>query len=115
MRILGIIIIILGLVGVVFGILFLPMANSAEQQVADSIAPNLTIDQVDATYDQLDAAVRQIPQSDPSYLPTYANKVGIGLAKANLGTAKLVRYLGIMNLCLGVGIAAAGIVLVAKK
>jgi CheY-specific phosphatase CheX len=115
MRVLGVIVIILGLVGVVFGIIFLPMANSAEQQVADSIAPNLTVDQVDATYDNLDAAVKAMVGNEPNYLATYAQKIGVGLAKANLGTAKLVRYLGIINLCLGVGIAAAGVVLVAKK
>lgn len=115
MRVLGIIIIILGLVGVVFGILFLPMASSAEQAVADSIAPKLTLDQVDATYTQLDAAVKQMAGNEPNYLATYAQKIGVGLAKANIGTAKLVRYLGILNICLGVGVAAAGLVLVLKK
>jgi ABC-type dipeptide/oligopeptide/nickel transport system permease component len=115
MRVLGIIIIILGLVGVVFGALFLPMASSAEQAVADSIAPKLTIDKVDATYEQLDAAVKQMKGDEPAYLATYAQKVGVALAKANLGTAKLVRYLGILSLCLGVGVAAAGVVLTFKK
>jgi predicted nicotinamide N-methyase len=115
MRTLGIIVIILGLVGVVFGILFLPMASSAEQQVADSIAPKLTLDKIDATYEQLDAAVKQMVGNEPTYLATYAQKIGVGLAKANMGTAKLVRFLGILNICLGVGVAAAGAVLVFKK
>lgn len=115
MRILGIIVLLLGLVGIVFGILFIPMASSAEQQVADSIAPSLTIDMVDATYTQLDAAVKQMVGNEPQYLQTYAQKVGVGLAKANLGTAKLVRYLGILNICIGAGVALAGVVLVCKK
>ncbi len=115
MRTLGIIVIVLGLVGVVLGIIFLPMASSAEQAVADSIAPKLTIDQVDATYQQLDAAVKQMVGNEPTYLATYAQKIGVGLAKSNLGTAKLVRYLGILNLCLGAGLAATGVVLVLKK
>lgn len=115
MRVLGIIVIILGLVGVVFGILFLPMASSAEQSVADSIAPRLTVDQIDATYAQLDAAVKQMVGNEPTYLATYAQKIGVGLAKSNMGTAKLVRYLGILNICLGAGLAAAGVVLVMKK
>jgi predicted nicotinamide N-methyase len=108
MRILGIVILILGLVGVVFGVVFLPMASSAEQQVADSIAPKLTNDQVDATYQQLDAAVKQMVGNEPAYLATYAQKIGVGLAKANLGTAELVRILGIVNICVGAGLAAAG-------
>ena len=115
MRVLGIIVIILGLVGVVFGILFLPMASSAEQAVADSIAPRLTLDQVDATYEQLDAAVKQMVGNEPTYLATYAQKIGVGLAKSNMGTAKLVKYLGILSICLGAGVAAAGVVLVLKK
>ena len=115
LRILGIIIVILGLVGVVFGALFLPMANTAEQAVADSIAPKLTVDKIDATYTQLDTAVKAMVGNEPQYLATYAQKIGVGLAKSNMGTAKLLRYLGILSLCLGVGVAAAGVVLIVKK
>jgi hypothetical protein len=90
------------------------MASSAEQTVADSIAPKLTIDKVDATYQQLDAAVKQMVGNEPTYLATYAQKIGVGLAKSNLGTAKLVKYLGILNICLGVGMAAAGFAIFRK-
>ncbi len=115
MRVLGIIVIILGLVGVVLGILFLPMASSAEQAVADSIAPKLTVDKIDATYDKLDAAVKQMVGNEPTYLATYAQKIGVGLAKSNMGTAKLVRYLGILSIALGVGLAITGFFFVRKS
>jgi predicted nicotinamide N-methyase len=108
MRILGIVILILGLVGVVFGIIFLPMASSAEQQVADSIAPQLTLDKVDATYDKLDAQLKAMVGNEPQYLQVFAQRTSVGLAKSNMGVAKLVRYLGILNICVGAGLAAAG-------
>ncbi len=114
MRILGIIVLILGLVGVVFGIIFLPMASSAEQQVAESIAPKLTLAQVDATYDNLDKSLKQMQGTEPTYLSVFAQRTSVGLAKSNIGTAKLVRYLGILNIALGVGLAAAGFALFRK-
>ncbi len=111
LRILGIIIVILGLVGVVFGALFLPMANTAEQAVADSIAPKLTVDKIDATYTQLDTAVKAMVGNEPQYLATYAQKIGVGLAKSNMGIASLVRQLGILNIALGLGLVLSGVVI----
>ena len=110
MRVLGIIVIILGLVGVVFGIMFLPMASSAENEIADQVAP-LTLDQINPKYDAVTATFNkqmateepqiQAGKAMPSAIYNYysAQRALLGLAKANMGTVTLVRYLGIVNIC----------------
>jgi hypothetical protein len=119
MRILGIIVLILGLVGLIFGILFLPMANSAENEIAVQVTP-LTLDQVAPKYDLVTAKfneqmAKEEPQIQagkamPSDIYNYysAQRALLGLAKSNMGTVTLLRFLGIVNICLGVGIAATG-------
>lgn len=125
-RVLGVIIIILGLVGVVFGSMFFPEASSAQDEIATQVLP-LTLDQIDGKYDLVTAAFNaqmaieepaiQGHTGMPSALYDYygAQRALLGLAKANMGTVKLVRYLGIACLALGLGLAATGIVLVVKK
>jgi hypothetical protein len=125
-RVLGVIIIILGLVGVVFGVMFFPQANSAQQKVADELAP-LTLDKLDAQYDvvvtkfhQLQAAEEpniQAGKAAPSSTYAYisAQRALLGLAKSNVATVNFVMYMGIVCIALGVGLAATGVVLVLKK
>jgi hypothetical protein len=119
MRILGIIVIILGLVGVVFGILFFPQASSGRNEVANSIAP-LTLDQVNAKYDavvvkhdQIRAAEEpniQAGQALPSDMYNYlsSQRALLGLAKSNIGIVNFVQYMGIVSIAMVVGLAAAG-------
>jgi hypothetical protein len=126
MRVFGVIILILGLVGIVFGIIFLPMASSAEDEIATQVAP-LTLDEINPHYDAVTAAFNaQMLQEEPGIqahtaMPSalYAYLSGqralLGLAKANMGTVTLVRYLGIVNICLGAGLAATGAALICKK
>lgn len=117
MRVMAIIVVILGLASLVFGILFITQAASAEQEVADSIAP-LPLDQLDATYDGVTAQYNQakaagIPPS-PDYNALYGNKVGLGLARANVGTASFVQTSGIINIILGLGLILTGLALLRK-
>lgn len=126
MRVLGIIVIILGLVGIVFGILFFPQANSARDEVATAIAP-IPLDQLDATYDRIVMAHdAQRAQEEPNIqagkaMPSdiynyYSAQRGLlGLAKTNIGTATLVNYLGIISIATGVGLAITGVVITLKK
>lgn len=119
MRILGIIVLVLGLVGVVFGIMFIPMASSASNEIATQVAP-LTLDQVSPKYDAVTAAfntqmAKEEPQiqagkAAPSAFYAYLSgqRALLGLAKSNMGSVTLVRFLGIAFICLGVGLAATG-------
>ncbi len=129
MRALAVIVIILGLAALVFGILFIPQASSAEQEIADSIAP-LTLDQVDAKYDAVvakydatKAAVEPNLQAgkavDANTMDMYnyfsAQRALLGLAKSNIGTAKFVRLNGLIDILVGLGLVLAGFVLLRKS
>jgi hypothetical protein len=126
MRVLAVIVIILGLAGFVLGIIFIPQANSAEQQIADSMAP-LTLDQVDGKYDAVaakyDAAkIAEEPNiqagtAAPSAMYNYlsSQRALLGLAKANIGTAQFVRTSGIINIIIGFGLVLAGVTLLWKR
>jgi hypothetical protein len=117
MRVLAIIVAILGLASLVLGILFIVQAVDGEQEVANSIAP-LPLAQLDAQYDAVTAQYNQMraanapPSAEFNYL--YGNKVGLGLARANVGTARAVKTNGIIDIILGVGLVLAGIGLFRK-
>jgi len=115
MRLLAVVTIILGLAVLVFGILFLPKASSAEQEVAESIAPNLTTDALDVTYDNIDNQVRSMQGNEPQYLQYFAQRTSLGLARTNMGVASLVRMLGIVNIIAGLGLVVVGFVALRKS
>jgi hypothetical protein len=119
MRVLGILCIILGIAAVVFGILFIPQANSAKQQVADSLTAPVTLDNLDATYDQISAMFDQLkasgmPSSDPQYVMALGQRTSMGLARANVGTAKMVMTSGIIDIIVGLGLVLGGFGLLRK-
>jgi hypothetical protein len=119
MRVLGIIVIILGIATLVFGILFLPQASSAKQKVADSLTAPVTLDNLDATYDQISGAYDQIkasgmPSSDPQYVMVLGQRTSLGLARSNVGTAKMVMTTGIVDIIAGVGLVLVGFALLRK-
>jgi hypothetical protein len=115
MRVISAIVIIFGLAALVFGIIFLPKATSAEQEVADSLTPPVTLDTLDVTYDNINTQVRAMMGNEPQYLMLFAQRTSLGLARANVGTASLVRMLGIVNILAGLGLCLAGFVLLRKS
>jgi hypothetical protein len=126
MRVIGVIIVILGLASLVFGILFIPQASSGEKEIADSIAP-LPLDQVNAQYDKVSAAFDKMmaaeePQiqagkaeASATYNYLSAQRALLGLAKSNIGTTKNVRINGIIDIIVGLGLVLAGVGLLRKS
>jgi hypothetical protein len=126
MRALAVIVIILGLAGIVFGILFIPQASSADKEIADSVIP-LKVSDVDAKYDAVTAAFNQqmakeepgiqahTAQASATYNYLSAQRALLGLAKANIGNVKFVRTSGIINIIVGLGLVLAGLVLFRKN
>jgi hypothetical protein len=114
MRVIGICIIILGLATLVFGILFIPQASSAKQKVADSLTSGVTLATLDATYDKIDQGLTQMKGNEPEYLATFAKRTSLGLAKTNVGTAKVVQTIGIIDIILGLGFILGGFALLRK-
>jgi len=119
MRVLAVLVIILGIAALVFGILFIPQANSAKQKVADSLTAPVTLDNLDATYDQISGAFNKLkaagmPSSDPQYVMVLGQRTSLGLAKSNVGTAKVVLTMGIVDILLGLGLVFGGFGLLRK-
>ncbi len=117
MRTISIIVVILGLVSIIFGILFITQASAAENEVAESIAP-LPLSQLDDQYDAVKAQYEQMkaagaqPSTDYNYLTI--QKTGLGLARSNVGTAQAVRINGIIDIILGLGLGLTGLGLMRK-
>ena len=121
----AIVVVVLGVAGLVFGIIFIPQASSAEQEIADSIAP-LAIAEVDAKYEavkanQMALAMTEEPQiqagkAAPSATYNYltVQRTSLGLARANIGLAGFVRTSGIIDIILGLGLILAGVGLFKK-
>ena len=125
MRVLAAIIIILGLASLVFGILFIPQANSGEQEVAEAVAP-LTLDEVEGKYDIVAEKYTQVrnaeepgiqaktamPSANYNYLGQ--QRALLGLAKSNMGVTAFIRMMGIVNILIGAGLIMTGVVLYRK-
>ena len=126
MRALAVIVIILGLAGLVFGILFIPQASSAEQEIADEVAP-LTLDQVDATYDAVAAKYNAVKAAEEpgiqaktaapsaSYNYLSAQRALLGLAKSNIGIVNFIQFVGILNILIGLGMMLTGFFIFRKS
>ena len=124
-RCIAIVVAVLGVVGLVFGIMFITQASSAEQEIANEIQP-LTIAQVDAKYEavktnQMALAMTEEPQiqagqAAPSAMYNYltVQRTSLGLARANIGLAGFVRTSGIIDIIVGLGLILAGVGLFRK-
>lgn len=124
-RFIGMVVALIGVVSLVFGVIFIVQAGSARQEIADSIAP-LKISEVNAKYDAVKAKQAQLMaaeepkiqagQAQPSAMYNYltVQKVGLGLTKTNIGVAGLLQTGGIVDIVLGVGLFLAGMMMFKK-
>jgi hypothetical protein len=125
MRIIAVIVMILGLGSLAVGAMYIPQASSGNQDIAESVAP-LTLDQVEGKYDAVSAQFDQVMmaeepqiqagQAAPSAMYNYlsAQRALLGLAKANMGTTRFVRNMGIVSIVIGVGLVLSGVGLFRK-
>lgn len=121
----AIVVMVLGVACLVFGIIFMAQAGSAEQQIADEIQP-LAIGEVDARYEavktsQMALAAAEEPgiqagTAAPSAMYNYLTiqRTSLGLARANIGLASFVRMNGIIDIIVGLGLVLAGVCLFKK-
>jgi hypothetical protein len=126
MRVLAVIVIILGLASIVLGILFIPQANSGQEEIKESIAP-LTLSQIDTKYDEASAKYDALKAAEEpgiqaktaapsiSYVYVSAQRALLAVAKANYGTVKVVRMMGIVDIAIGLGLVLGGFVLLRKN
>jgi hypothetical protein len=115
MRFLALLVIILGIATLIFGIIFIPQASSTKQKVVDSLIAPVTLDNLDATYDQVNAGFKQLAQTDPMYIPTLVKRTSLGLAKSNVGVAMVLQTMGIVDIIIGVGLVLGGLAVMMRK
>jgi hypothetical protein len=120
MRILALLALILGIAVLVFGIIFIPQASEAKQKVVDSLSSGVTLDNLDDKYDQVNAAYDQLkaagmPSSDAQYVMVLGQRTSLGLARSNVGIAKVLNTMGIINILIGVGMVFGGSALLMRK
>ena len=122
----AIVVVVLGVVGLVFGIIFITQAGSSEKEIAESIQP-ITLTELDAKYEAVKTnqmAIRaaeepniQAGQAAPSAMYNYLTiqRTSLGLARTNIGLAEFVRTSGIINIIVGLGLILAGVGLFKKS
>jgi hypothetical protein len=120
MRLLALLVVILGIATLVFGIIFIPQASSAKQEVKDSLIAPVTLDNLDTTYDQANGAFNQLaasgmPSTDPRFVMALGQRTSLGLAKSNVGIAKVLQTMGIIDILIGVGLVLGGCALMMRR
>ena len=125
-RLSAMVVIALGLAALIFGIILITQAGSAEQEIASAIKP-LTIAEVDAKYEtvktkQMTIAATEEPQiqagqAAPSTTYNYLTiqRTSLGLTRTNIGLAAFVRSSGIIDIIVGLGLILAGVGLFKKS
>ena len=125
-RCIAVIVALLGVAGIVFGIMSIIQAGSAEQEIADELQP-LPIAQVDATYEAVKTAQEaqatieapgiQAGTAAPSTTYNYLTiqRTSLGLTRTNIGLVSFIRTSGILNIIVGLGLILAGVGLLKKS
>jgi hypothetical protein len=110
---LSILVAIIGVVCVVFGVLFIMQARTNKTTVVDELtASGLTTGTLNAAYDQAKAGLSQALGAGAAGAESAQSagwqKVSLGLAKSNLETVDFVQKSGILAIIIGVGFFLAG-------
>ena len=122
----AIVVAVLGVVCLVFGIIFITQAGSSEKEIAESIQP-ITLTELDAKYEAVKTSQMaimaaeepniQAGQAAPSAMYNYLTiqRTSLGLARTNIGLAGFVRTSGIIGIIVGLGLILAGVGLFKKS
>lgn len=124
-KLLGGIVAVIGVVLLVFGIIFILQGNSGKQTVANEVKP-LELEDVNPTYDKVSASfntfmaaeepkiqAKQAVASD-TYNYLSAQRALLGLAKSNMGFTSFVIMSGAIDIVLGLGLLAVGFAIIRK-
>jgi len=125
-RLIGMVVVIIGVASLVMGIIFIMQAGSARKTIADQITP-VKMSELNATYDAVSAKQNaaiaaeepqiQAGKAAPSAMYNYlsAQRALLGLAKSNVGIAGFLQTSGVLDIVLGVGLLLAGFAFTAKE
>ena len=112
-NILSILVAVIGVVCIVFGVLFIMSASSGKTTVVDELkASGVTVDTLDAKYDQAKTGLAQAlaagAAGNESAQSAGWQKASLGLAKSNLAMVDFVQKSGILTIVIGAGLVLAG-------
>jgi len=112
-NIVSILLAVIGVVCVVFGVLFIMSANSGKQTVVDELtASGVTVDNINDKYDQAKAGLAQALAAGTAGTETAQSlgwqKASLGLGKSNLAMVDFVQKSGILTIVIGAGLVLAG-------
>jgi hypothetical protein len=125
-RFIGMVVALIGVVCLVFGIIFIIQSNSGKQEVIKEIKP-VELSKLNSTYDAVTAKFTekmnaeepliQTGKAAPSATYDYfaAQRALLGLGKTNIGLTNFVMMSGIVDIILGFGLILTGAVLYKKQ
>jgi hypothetical protein len=114
-RLIGMVIALIGVVSLVFGIIFIIQSGSGKQEVIDELKP-VVLSELNAKYDGVKAAIAaEQPAPAVKYDYLLAQRALLGLAKSNVGLTNFVMMSGIVDIILGLGLILAGTALCKKQ
>jgi hypothetical protein len=119
-NILSILIAVIGVVCVVFGVMFIMSAGTSRNTVVDELkASGVTTATLNAAYDQAKAGLAQALAAGAAGAESAQSagwqKASLGLAKSNLNTIDFVQKSGILAIIAGVGFVLASYLLMKKS
>jgi hypothetical protein len=112
-NLLSILVAVIGVVCIVFGVVFMMEASSNKKIVVDELATSgVTTETLDAKYDAAKAGLAQALAAGAAGTES-AQSIGwqkgsLGLAKSNLNTIDFVQKSGILTIVIGAGLVLAG-------
>jgi|GEM_PF-2996587 len=111
---------IIGVVVIVFGVLFIVQASKSKSAVLEELqVSGITASTLDDAYEGAKATLGKaiVSQSEEAAQSAGWQKVSLGLAKSSLDTARFVQMCGFMAIIIGVGfvLTAGGLVMTKKN
>ena len=109
--ILSVLVALIGVVCIVFGVMFIMQAGSSRNTVVDELkASGLTTGTLNAAYDQAKAGLAQATagQNVEGMQSAGWQKASLGVAKSSLTTIGFVEKSGILTIVIGAGFVLAG-------
>ena len=110
-NILSVLVAVVGVVCIVFGVLFIMQAQDGRTTLVDELAnSNITLETLNAAYDQANAGLGQAMQSGNEEAIQSAGwqKASLAVAKSNAGVVDFAQNSGILMIVIGAGLIFAG-------
>jgi hypothetical protein len=110
-NVLSVLVAVVGVVCIVFGVLFILQAQDGRATLVDELAAsNITLDTLNTAYDQANTGLGLAMQSgdDEKIQDAGWQKASLAVAKSNAGVVDFAQNSGILMIVIGAGLIFAG-------